>query len=66
MTKFLDIDVKYISLKYKNTIISNDKIYTFAEYLSTLYYCYKNKFNCFIGNISSKDIDDDKSKGIYY
>ena len=48
MTKFLDIDIKDINLKYKNTIISPNKLYTHEEYLSTLYYCHSNNFNSLV------------------
>ena len=66
MTKFLDIDIKNITEEYKNTIISLDKTYSFDEYFSTLYYCFKNEYNLLIGKTNIKDIDENKPKGIYY
>lgn len=66
MALFLDIDIQKIKDEYKNTIISLDKVYLFEEYLSSLYYCYKNKFNLLIGNVTPSDIDDTKPIGIYY
>ena len=63
MTTFLGIDISKIDKTYKNTYISLDKIYTFGEYLSTLYFCYLNKTACYIGSCNKKNT---QAKGIYF
>ena len=63
MKYFLGIDINEIDKDYKNTFISLDKIYTYNEYLSTLYFCYSNNTTCYIGSSSDKN---NKFKGILF
>ena len=63
MKYFLGIDINEIDKDYKNTFISLDKIYTYNEYLSTLYFCYSNNTTCYIGSSSDKNT---KFKGILF
>jgi len=55
MKYFLGIDINEIDKDYKNTCISLDKIYTYNEYLSTLYFCHSNNTTCYIGFSSDKN-----------
>lgn len=50
MKTFLGYNSDFIDKKYKNCFIDLTKPFSLKEWVNTLYYCYTNKFTCFIGN----------------